>query len=365
MATADGARSAVEDLAERETHRISFFQLVQLLLQERPGSVPPGRGGPPTREAVRFRPNASLAFPRSDVECVEREPDSSGTFESRFLVTVNFLGLYGPASPMPNHFTESILWAGSADPARAFLDLFHHRLISFVYRAWEKYRHPVQHAASETDEVTARFLSLIGLGTRRAPERAGLPPPSLLSTAGHLGSRSRSAAGLEGLLAAHSPGMRFRLEPCRERHVRIPAESRCRLGTPSARLGSDACLGDEVRDRAGAFRIRIGPLSVDQYRSLLPGSAGLERLARLMRLYVRSPLIFDVELELRAPEVPPLRLAPSEGLHLGWMSWLVPTNTETGRAHFGAGVADPLAMPPGPPPSGPQPQEEFAVTGRA
>ena len=359
MATEDGTRSAVEDLLEKEIRRISFFQLVRLLLQERPGSVPPGRGGPPTREAVRFRANASLAFARSDVECVEREPDSSGTFESRFLVTVNFLGLYGPASPMPNHFTESILWAGPADPARAFLDLFHHRLISFVYRAWEKYRHPVQHAASAADETTARFLSLIGLGTRGAPERAGLPPASLLSTAGQLGSRPRSAAGLEGLLTAHFPGMRFRVEPCRERHVRIPAESRCRLGTPSARLGTDACLGDEVRDRAGAFRTRVGPLSTDQYRSLLPGSTGLERLALLTRLYVRSPLEFDVELELLAPEVPPLRLAPSEGLHLGWMSWLAPANTETGRAHFGPGGADPLAIP------GPTLPTSFVPTGRA
>jgi len=94
-------------------------------------------------------------------------------------------------------------------------------------------------------------------------------------------------------------------------------------------------------------RTRVGPLSAEQYRSLLPGSTGLVRLACLTRLYVRSPLEFDVELELRAPEVPPLRLAPSEGLHLGWMSWLAPTTAESGRAHFGAGGADPLAMSPG------------------
>ena len=103
-------------LSERllaESWRFSFFQLVRLLTDQRPGSVPPGGEGPACREAVRFRASASMGFPASDVASVEERPDPAGEGASRFLLTVNFFGLYGPASPMPNHFTEEILWAGA------------------------------------------------------------------------------------------------------------------------------------------------------------------------------------------------------------------------------------------------------------
>ena len=88
-----------------------FFQLVRMLLREDPAATPPGGEGPPRRENVRFRPAAHLGFAPSDVDVVEVLPAAEDE-PARFRVTVNFMGLYGPASPMPNHVTEDILWAG-------------------------------------------------------------------------------------------------------------------------------------------------------------------------------------------------------------------------------------------------------------
>lgn len=55
------------------------------------------------KEQVLFRANPSFGFPSSDVS--EISPHASGRFE----VAVNFMGLYGPASPLPDHFTQSII----------------------------------------------------------------------------------------------------------------------------------------------------------------------------------------------------------------------------------------------------------------
>lgn len=333
-------------LSERllqESRRYSFFQLVSLLLRERQGSVPPGRAGPASREAIRFRPAASLGFPGSDVESVEQLPDDVGAGPGRFLVTVNFMGLYGPASPLPSHVTEEIIWAGiDGAGARDFLDLFNHRLISFLYRSWEKYRYPVQFDPAGSDEFTLRVLCLLGLGTPGMFEEAGLPTPALLRTAGILGSRHRSAAGLEGLLRDHFPGVGVRVDSCVERRAVIPRAASFRLGRGAARLGEDACLGETVRDRSGGFRLTLGPMSREEFRDLLPGHPGLTRLLRLTRLYLPDALDFDLALRLRAPEVPALRLDPAADLPLGQMSWLAPRGEEEGRARVSIRGFDPL-----------------------
>jgi type VI secretion system protein ImpH len=325
-----------------ESRRYSFFQLVRLVLAGRPDAVAPGGAGPAAREPLRFRPNASLDFAVSDVEELERLETPGG---ERYRVTVNFMGLYGPASPLPNHFTEELLWGGTdAAGARDFLDLFHHRVISFLYRSWEKYRYPVQFDPDTLDDFSRRALCLIGLGTRGMEAAVGLSVLPLLRTSGSLASRHRSAAGLEGLLRDHFAGVGVRVDPCLERLVPIPRDQLFRLGRRGSRLGEDTCLGEAVRDRSGAFRITLGPLDgADQFRSFLPRGENLQRLVRLVRLYVADPLDFDVTLRLRAPAVPALQLAPDADLPLGQMSWIAPRGREEGRGRLTVHELDPLA----------------------
>ncbi len=341
MATPDRPGPALTERLLAESRRFSFYQLVRLLLRERPDAVAPGGTGPPAREALRFRPHASMGFAASDVEEVERIETQDG---ERYRVTVNFMGLYGPASPLPNHFTEEILWsAAESQGARDFLDLFHHRMISLLYRSWEKYRHPVSFDAGGSDVFTRRVFCLLGLGTAGMEGAVGVSCLPLLRVAGALGSRHRSAAGLEGFLRDQFHGVGVSVEPCLERTAPIPAEQLTRLGRGGSRLGEDACLGETLRDRRGAFRITLGPLQdAGQFRSFLPGGENLRRLVRLVRLYLADPLDFDVVLRLRAPAVPALRLRPAGDLPLGQMSWIAPRGREEGRGRLGVRELDPL-----------------------
>jgi type VI secretion system protein ImpH len=323
----------------------SFFALVRRLVGSG-GAVSPGGAGPARGENLRFRPAATLGFAPADVDEVEAAPAADAPGEQRYLVTVNFMGLYGPASPLPNHFTEEVLWAGvDGQGMRDFLDLFHHRFISFVYRAWEKYRYPVQCDPERPDEFTLRVLCLMGLGTRGTVEAAGIERRDLLRATGLLADRHRSAAGLEAFLSTELEGIGVRVISCVERRVGIPPAQLALLGRRNSRLGEELCLGERLSDRSSAFRIVVGSLDEAGFRRLLPGGKDLARLVRLARLYVSDPLQFDLTLRLRADQVPALRLGEETRLPLGQMSWLVPTGREEGRATLAMGSMDPLRRP--------------------
>jgi len=245
---------------------------------------------------------------------------------------------------MPNHFTEEIIWAGpEGQGARDFVDLFNHRMISFVHRSWEKYRFPEQFRADSPDPFTERMFCLLGLGTNGMRDAAAVESLPLLRTAALLSSRQRSAVGLECLLRAHFPEVAVRVEPCVARKVRIPPNGLMRLGRHGARLGEDACMGEQVPDRSGTFRIVLGPLKRPAFDAFLPRGEYLGRLVRLTRLYLVDPLDFEVVLLLEPPELPALRLLPGGGLPLGHASWVAPAGRRMGRVRLSVRTLDPLA----------------------
>ena len=65
-------------------------------------------------------------------------------------------------------------------------------------------------------------------------------------------------------------------------------------------------------------------MSLAQLKRLLPIYTSFGELVQLTRLWVGQELDFDVQIVLKAPEVPACRLGkPGEqALRLGWSSWL-------------------------------------------
>jgi len=95
---------------------------------------------------------------------------------------------------------------------------------------------------------------------------------------------------------------------------------RSSLSSERAALGSGAVLGSRVWDRQHKFRIRLGPLTLQQYESFLPGGGHLRKLVDWVRLYLCFELDWDVRLLLKRNEVPKLTLGG--GRRLGWTTWL-------------------------------------------
>ncbi len=311
-----------------EAHRFTFFQAVRLLERSDPSGVGVGHGGPPHRESLRFRPALSLAFPKAELAAIE--PLSDGNGGRQYRMEVGFLGLYGTTSPLPAFFTEDLLHEiGDDSLVRGFLDLFHHRLLSLLYRCWEKYRYHIQFRADGRDELSRRLYCLMGIGVAEPPPGAAVQPVHLLRYLGLFSRRPRSAVALRCMLRDYFGGLPVAITQFVARTVPIPAAQRTRLGEANARLGEDLCVGERVVDRAASFRIGVGPMDLAPFQSLLPGSPGFRALETMTRLFTTDRLDFEVELILRREEVPELRLSRDESAgRLGHTTWLGPPPTD-------------------------------------
>jgi type VI secretion system protein ImpH len=322
-----GSSLVEEGLFERG-FEFDFFQAVRLLARVSPERKAVGGTAKPREEFARFGARISLEFPASPVHDIERAGDA----DHAPRMTVAFLGLAGTEGVLPVCYTEWTLerLAAKDDTLAAFLDLFHHRLLSLFYRAWEKHHPAVLYELSAVrnqapDPFTERLYDLIGMGTDGLRGRMGLPDESLLRYAGLIAQRPHSASALRGILRDYF-GVAIAIEQCVGDWHDLEDADRCYLAPDSERnrLGEGAFLGDQVWDPQGRFRIRVGPLTLGQFLEFLPGSARMAELVEWTRFLAGQALAFDTQLLLRAEEVPYCRLDDMrpDAPRLGELAWL-------------------------------------------
>jgi type VI secretion system protein ImpG len=295
-------------------HRFSFPQVMRLARRHLDPNGEHGLPGVPWQDRVQVRPELSLAFPAADVARVEQE---GGVLR----VTATFLELYGPASPLPTFFTEDLMDEAANDETvvRDFIDLIQQRLYQLYFHCWSKYRLIVRVVEDNNPIDRERLLCLIGLGEPHLAASVA-DATALLRYTGILSQYPRSASGLATILRDLLALQRIGIVQNRVRLVAIPADQRLRLGMAGCRLGMDSILGSEIADRMGAFRIRIGPVSWQDYNDLLPGTPRHDTLADVTGFYLTDPLDVILELILAAGEAKPMRLGDG-ATRLGLNSW--------------------------------------------
>ena len=263
----------------------------------------------------------SLAFAPATLSALKTQTSSG-----KPRLEVAFGGLFGPQGPLPLHLTEYARdrIINSQDPTFArFLDIFHHRALSLVYRIWADAQPTVQFDRPESDRFAAYVGSLVGINAPGLADRDAMPDAAKRFFAGRLVCGSRHAEGLEAMLGAffHLP---MQVVEFVGRWLPVPDDCRCELGLglgQSGSLGMSATIGDRVWDCQTKFRIVAGPMSLADYERLLPGGASLERLQAMVKNYIGEELDWDLHLILQQDAVPRTELGSMGSL--GWTSWLV------------------------------------------
>jgi type VI secretion system protein ImpH len=321
-----GADHSLARVLFEEPYRFDFFQAVRLLERIYADRQPVGRGNEPGREAVRFRTLPSLKFPPSQIHELRRE--SAEDERGRRLppeMVVAFMGLTGPLGLLPHSYTELIMERNREKDRTLhdFLDLFNHRAISLFYRAWEKYRFAVAYERGAEDRFTEFLFDLVGMGTRGLRGRLSLPDEGLLGYAGLVAQRPHSAVAAAAMIGDYF-GVRAVVAQYAGQWLKFEAEDRTRLGGPNAQLGVNAVAGARVWDSQSKFRLRLGPLSLKEFAAFLPVGSAHRKAGDLGRLMAGQELDFDVQLVLRAKEVPGciLTTRAKRKPMLGWTTWL-------------------------------------------
>jgi type VI secretion system protein ImpH len=310
---------ALGALLEAKAARMDFFQVLRLIENAHPGRPRIGASLRPRDDAVRFGQDPALIFHATALGRFSR----AGA-EARDRLAVNFFGLLGANGPLPIHLTEYVrdrLRNGGDGTLLAFLDVFHHRMLSLFYRARACAEPAISLDRADADRFSVFVGSMFGIGAPALRERDDIGDFAKLHFAGLLANKARPAVGLVSILREYFK-LPLHIEQFVGHWMRLPPEIQSRLGGDgeTSRLGASLLLGRSVWDCQNKFRIVIGPLGYDDYRRFMPGGDSLKRLLAWVRTYVGLALEWDVRLILKKEEMPPLRLGG--GTRVGWSTWL-------------------------------------------
>ncbi len=277
----------------------------------------------PHEEVVRFRSRVALDFPPSEVHEFRKDIDEH-TEQEKLEMFINFMGVIGISGVMPMHYTElamnRIRYGDTA--FWAFTDIFTHRAVSLFFRAWEKYRFPVAYERGN-DDFTNYLFDFSGLGTKGLRGRMNLEDESLLPYVGLITQKPHSATSLSLIISDYF-GINAKVEQFFGQWIDLDKESVTNLSQANSSLGTDAIIGTRIWDQQSKFRLTLGVLSFNEFRAFLPDGTAYKPLKSIIRFMVNLEFDFDVQLVLKAKEVPSTILTTRAKRRpmLGWTSWL-------------------------------------------
>ena len=314
--------------------KFGFFAVLRRIGAACSPQPPIGLASRPQQEPFRLGQVAALIFAPREIAGAalpgEQQPAFPGAALPRSgnnpnvpTVRVYGLGLLGPNGPLPLHYTELIrdrVENYNDSTLADFLDLFHHRYLTHMYRAWAQSQAAAGLDRAE-DEAFSRYVARLTGHDPLEIRDSALPTHARLAASTHLTREARNPDGLAATLARFF-AVPVQLQEFVLHWIRIDDEDQCHLGQARASsvMAMGAIAGEVVADRQNKFRLVIGPLTLDQYLRFTPHGRDLPLLVEWVRGFIGYEFVWEVELRLRNDSTPPARLDDSE--KLGWSTWL-------------------------------------------
>jgi type VI secretion system protein ImpH len=318
MATGDGPRqdhmTHFQRLIESpESHHIFLaLRIIEAQFDDAPRM---GESRRPREDAVRLGQEPRMAFPPTTISAFKAPGSGPGRLTNRFF------GFFGPHGPLPIHLTEYARerQISHRDPSFvAFADMLTHRMMSLLYRAWSAGQPAVEFDRGAETSFSRHVAALAGYHGQALQGCDAMPDMAKRHFAGLLGAGVKNAEGLVAILSGflHAP---VRMQEFIGSWLELEPEDQWQLGKGGG-LGQTTIIGARVWSRNAKFRLIIGPVTLAEYQRFLPGQPSMAKLAAIVRNYVGDALDYDVNVVLKAGDVPQSVLG--QVTQLGQTSWL-------------------------------------------
>ncbi|MCA9704636.1 MAG: type VI secretion system baseplate subunit TssG, partial [Myxococcales bacterium] len=288
--------------------RYEFFVAVSMLERLNPHAVRVGGEGPYSGEVIRFRHDHDLAFNAGEIGGIRRVPipqPPEHVLEQpryRYEMTTSFMGVSGTMTPMPLYLAEELCQDDEgARIKREFLDLFHHRLVSLVYRVGIKFDFAREYTNEADDPWSRRMLAMAGLDAYERWRLRHLTRRQLLRLAPLLASKVRSARTLalavQDVTAEALGDATVNVTQFTGDWTLLDPEQRISVGLANSQLGINAVLGVECFHRGGKATIVIGPLR-DNFRRFVADGDMFPVICELVGMLSPEPIDYELDLVL-------------------------------------------------------------------
>jgi len=239
-------------------------------------------------EQIIFISPLSLDAPKGAVGPIEYQGNN------RWQVEVAAHGLTGSLGALPTVYTEWLIerhYRYGDKTAKAFLDIFNHRLHILRYLSWQKYHYYAMAELSACRPLREAIWAFSGV-THSVPSFKQERFAELFAHS------VRSMLNLETWLK-HTFSAPARITPFTGVWRAMAPELCCCLGRPSQTLASAPMLGRVYWDRQSHFTVTLGPVLLQDAGLFLPQGKYYKKLWSQIREFVGAGLDFDVDLLIK------------------------------------------------------------------
>gem|GEM_PF-812828 len=267
-----------------------------------------GKGKNPRDENVRFGQVPFLHFPPTDIAEIIEGGKAAGVDATIILY---FFGLLGVNGPMPLEFTNYVFRRSHNhfdNTWRRFLDIIHHRFTTFYYRAFAANQQAMSFDRRDDDPLSFIIKSLAGfspMDSAKGNSRGfqAKQDQLILKSARQLAFLAKNRSNLEDMLCRLF-GFNLHVKDFIPSSRSIPRECRSVLGDKNTTLGFDLQIGSTYMSITGKFEIHIGPLSFEEYRSIMSRRSGAQLLVEAVALYLDRPMEYSVVFTVKKDTIP-------------------------------------------------------------
>ena len=211
--------------------------------------------------------------------------------EQRWQVEVSGHGLTGTLGALPTVYTEWMIeryYRHGGVTAKAFLDIFNHRLHSLRYLAWQKYHYYAMAEFCVTRPLSTALRALSGV-TNSSPS---LQQEQFADLFAH---SVRSMVNFETWFK-HLFSVGVKVTPFTGGWQAMEPALCCCLGNAAQPLAVAPMLGGVYWDRQAHFTVTMGPVPMHNAGQFLPKGKHYQKLWSHIREYVGEGLDFDIDL---------------------------------------------------------------------